>query len=245
MNSRIFLKILFALCLILPAHAKRFVGQYTEFELPPGWQCRLEGAEWVCQSLNKDRQKEAIIIFTAKIRSKEDGYEPYLSYLKKAKTFTLPGSGGTQISEAKYAKFVTINNHRWVDALHLASEVPGFYTRYLATVKADLAVVITFSVSKEHYSNYQQIFDNIIKTLRVFRKNQAPSSQLKLKKREEDLFKRRDQNWIDGSGEPPDISLQQTVPQRTADKPGFNFLLWLIVAGVIAFAIIKLRKKKK
>jgi len=44
------------------AHAKLFTSQYCEFELPPGWECALEGTEWVCQSTNKDRQKEAIII---------------------------------------------------------------------------------------------------------------------------------------------------------------------------------------
>ena len=222
-----------------------FSGQYMEFELPPDWQCQLEGAEWVCQSVNEARQKEAIIIFAAKIRGQDDGLEPYLSYLKKAKTFTLPGSGNTQISENKYAKLITINNHRWVDALHLASEVPGFYTRYLATVKSDLGIVITFSVSKEHYSNYQQVFDNIVKTLRVFRQKQAPSSQFKLKKRQEDLFKRQDKNWINNFGEAPNISVQQKAPENNLVKKSSNIFLWLVIIGAIAFAIIKLRKKKK
>ena len=239
------LKVLFAFCLSLSVQAKRFVGQYMEFELPPGWECQLEGSEWVCQSLNKSRQKEAIIIFAAKIRSKEDGLEPYLSHLKKTKTFTLPGSGNTQVSEAKYAKLTTINNHRWVDALHLASEVPGFYTRYMATVKSDLGVVITFSVSKEHYSSYQQVFDNIVKTLRVFRQKQGSPSQLALKKREENLFQRRDQTWIDPSGDPADISLQQQKAQANVGKATSNLIIWLVVIGLAAFVLVKLKKKKK
>ena len=37
--------------------AKRFTNQYTEFELPGGWECQLEGTEWVCQSSSKDRKQ--------------------------------------------------------------------------------------------------------------------------------------------------------------------------------------------
>ena len=238
------IKTLLIFCLSFSVQAKRFVGSYTEFELPPNWQCQLQGAEWVCQSLNKDRQKEAIIILAAKIRSKADSFEQYLSYLKKAKTFTLPG-GKTQVSESKYAKLTNINGHRWIDALHLASEVPGFYTRYLATVKSDIGVVVTFSVSKEHYSSYQQVFENIVKTLRVFRKKQIPQSQFKLKKRKEDLFQRRDQNWIDGSSENPDISIQQKAQKSGTGTNTSNLLFWLIIIGVVAFILYKLKKKTK
>ena len=242
MNSSC-LKILLALLIILPVQAKRFSSQYTEFELPPGWDCVLKGAEWVCQSENKNRQKEAIIILAAKIRGEQDGLEPYLAYLKTTKTFNLP-NGNTQVSEAKYAKLVTINNHRWVDALHLASEVPGFYTRYMATVKSDIGVVATFSVSKEHYSSYQPIFENVIKTLRVFRQ-QAVKSEFKLKKRDEDLFQQRDQDWIDGTGEAPDISQQNAPNQAAGGQGGASSLIWILIIAVAAFVLLKLRKKKK
>ena len=139
---------IFILCLSLnTSWAKRFSNQYTEFELPSGWNCSLEGSEWVCQSSNKDRRKEAIIILAAKVRGQQDSLDQYQAYLKKTKTYTLPG-GRTQVSESKYARVKNINNHKWIDALHLASEVPGFYTRYVATVKANLGVAVTFSVSR-------------------------------------------------------------------------------------------------
>ena len=58
-----------AMVLLMPAaFARKFTSQYCEFELPSGWDCALEGTEWVCQSSNKDRKKEAIIILAAKIR---------------------------------------------------------------------------------------------------------------------------------------------------------------------------------
>ena len=169
------------------AFAKRFSNQYTEFELPTGWSCALEGTEWVCQSSDANRKKEAIIILAAKVRGSQDSLDQYEDYLNNQKTFTLPG-GKNQVSEPKYTKVSSINNHRWVDALHLASEVPGFYTRYLATVKADLGVAVTFSVGKDYYSAYQSIFDNIVSSLRVFR--QANKNMAKfVKKKEENLLR--------------------------------------------------------
>ena len=174
------------LFILSTAQAKRFTNQYTEFELPAGWSCSLEGTEWVCQSENEARRKEAIIILAAKIRGSQDSLDQYQNYLKSAKNFTLPG-GKTQVSEAKYAKVSKINGHQWIDALHLASEIPGFYTRYLATVKADLGVAVTFSVGKDHYAAYQGIFDNIVASLRVFRQTNKNISQF-VKKKEENLL---------------------------------------------------------
>ena len=51
---------LFVLLLIVisnHAYSKTFSSQFSEFELPNGWDCALEGSEWVCQSENKDRKK--------------------------------------------------------------------------------------------------------------------------------------------------------------------------------------------
>ena len=153
----------FILCCVLltpTAFAKRFASQYCEFELPNGWECALEGSEWVCQSTNKDRQKEAIIILAAKVRGSQDSLGEYQDYLNQTKTFQLPG-GKTQVSEPKSTEISEINGHRWVDSLHLASEVPGFYTRYLATVKADIGVAVTFSVAKDQYDAYKGVFDAV------------------------------------------------------------------------------------
>jgi hypothetical protein len=161
--------------------SKSFSNQYTEFELPPNWECVLEGSEYVCQSTNSDRRKEAIIILAAKIRGAQDTLDKYQAYLKRSKTYQLPG-GKTQVSEPKSVKVNKVNNHQWVDALHLASEVPGFYTRYLATVKEDLGVAITFSVVNTKYASYKGIFDNIVKSIKVFRQKKQGLSNIRLAK---------------------------------------------------------------
>ena len=86
--KRVFLFSFTLILLMSSAWAKRFTNQYCEFELPSGWQCALEGSEWVCQSENSERKKEAIIILAAKRRGEQDSMEEYTAYLKKPKTYT-------------------------------------------------------------------------------------------------------------------------------------------------------------
>ena len=89
-NLKIFL-IAMAILSVTNVFAKTFTSQFAEFELPNGWECALEGSEWVCQSDNKDRKKEAIIILAAKYRGANDSLDIYQAYLKAPKTFSLPG----------------------------------------------------------------------------------------------------------------------------------------------------------
>ena len=54
--------------------------------------------------------------------------------------------------------------------MHLQSEIPDFYTRYLATVEADLGVLVTFSVRKDKYEEYSPDIESMVGSLKVFRK---------------------------------------------------------------------------
>src|SRR6478672_2022415 len=184
MNKRMraLTSILIPVSLVLGAQqsfAAKFANQFTEFELPPQWNCSLEGAEWVCQSTNESKKRDAIIVLAAKLKGDQDSLDQYLTYLKAAKTFTSV-QGKPVKSDPKYAKTVNLNGQAWVDALHLESEIPGFYTRYLATVKQDIGVLVTYSINKTKYQQYLEDFDNMVKTLKVFRKpgavNAAPQN---------------------------------------------------------------------
>ena len=161
------------------AYGAKFANQFTEFELPPQWQCTLEGAEWVCQSTVEAKKKDAIIVLAAKLKGNQDSIDQYLTYLKSAKTYTSV-QGKPVKSDPKYAKTANINGDAWVDALHMESEIPGFFTRYLATVKQDIGVLVTYSIRKDKYQDYLNDFDNLVKTLKVFRKaggiNVAPAA---------------------------------------------------------------------
>lgn len=237
MKLRLFVLIL-SMTTLFSAHAKRFTNQYCEFELPAGWECALEGSEWVCQSETEERKKEAIIILAAKVRGEQDSLDQYQAYLKQSKTYNLPG-GKTQVSEGKYANLKDVNGQQWVDALHLASEVPGFYTRYLATVKEDLGVAVTFSVSKDHYQAYQAVFDKVVASLRVFRQKQMDLAGMKLKGQNE--------NILDDSGFAPeekvDISQKKEQPKKSSGGGDEMMMLGAVAVAAIIFFIIKKKKK--
>ncbi|MBL7715377.1 MAG: hypothetical protein JNL01_07890 [Bdellovibrionales bacterium] len=152
--------------------ATKFTSQFCEFELPPQWSCLLEGAEWVCQSSEENRKRDAIIVLAAKLKGDQDSMPQYLSYLKNPKSFVSVG-GKNVTSEAVYAREAQINGHPWIDAIHRDSEIPGFLTRYLATIKQDIGVLVTYSIVKSKYQEYLPDFDNMVKTLKVFRKSGA------------------------------------------------------------------------
>ncbi|NDF14611.1 hypothetical protein EB061_04735 [bacterium] len=202
---------LFALLLSLAAHlpranAAKFANQFVEFELPGAWSCLLEGTEWVCQNqADAVKKKEAIIILAAKIQGEQDTLDQYLGYLKNPKTYT--SAQGKQItSQVKYAQSRTIQDQPWADSLHVDSEISGFYTRYLATVKDGIGILVTYSVNKNKYSDYNPMFDEMVKTLKAFRRegglNAAPATS----------------NLFAGAKVPSDIS-SETVFEPAEEKP--------------------------
>ena len=234
---------LLLLVLSFGANAKRFASGYTEFELPPGWECFLEGTEYVCQSENADRKKEAIIILAAKKRGNQDTLVEYKKYLQGSRTYTLPGNK-KQVSEPKSVKQTRINNHQWVDALHLASEVPGFYTRYLATVKAGIGVAVTLSVTKNMYEAYKGIFDKVIASLRVFAQENIDVAGLR-------NSGKKDGSLADATFVDQDEVFDTSIPKVKRKKQGsgssndFLFLIVLVIVGVMVVLRMKAKKKGK
>lgn len=220
--------------------AAKFANQFTEFELPPQWQCNLEGAEWVCQSTNDAKKRDAIIVLAAKLKGDQDSLDQYLTYLKAAKTFTSI-QGKPVKSDPKYAKTVNINGQAWVDALHLESEIPGFFTRYLATVKQDIGVLVTYSINKAKYQQYLEDFDSMVKTLKVFRKsggiNVAPANG--------NLFQNAQIPQNVGSDTVfPGAQVQGGAETKTAQSNDMQQMLMLggVAALAIGFFIWKKRK---
>lgn len=167
MMRRLFSLISLGLLLSWSAEAKVFRNAYVAFELPDTWNCTLEHTEWVCRSSNDKESKEAIIILTAKEVGPTDTFEAYTSHLNTAQDVAYKGAGVGKSRIVYPPKKVQINDHQWVDGLHLASEVPNYYTRYLATIKDRIAILVTFSAHKEHYTKYSQDFFRAVMSLRV------------------------------------------------------------------------------
>jgi LPXTG-motif cell wall-anchored protein len=222
-----------------PSFAAKFANQFTEFELPPQWQCNLEGAEWVCQSTNEAKKKDAIIVLAAKLKGDQDSMDQYLAYLKAPKSYTSV-QGKPVKSDAKYAKIVNLNGQPWVDALHMESEIPGFYTRYLATIKEDIGVLVTYSINKDKYQNYLEDFENMVRTLKVFRKpgiNAAPANG--------NIFANAQ---IPQGVSPDSVFNAQVAPTGGSDQPqkkpqdNSSMMIIGLVVAVLGFIIWKRRK---
>jgi hypothetical protein len=216
------------------SHATKFANQFVEFELPPQWQCNLEGAEWVCQSLDEQKKRDAIIVLAAKLKGDQDSLDQYLAYLKNPKTYnSIKNTAVT--SQPKYAKNIQIGDHPWVDSLHLASEIPDFYTRYLATVKNDIGVLVTYSINKNKYAEYQPQFETMVNTLKVFRKAGAPLNG------GTNLFALNVPKPDDTTVfNPNPINPESARPKKPKDDMPFEYIL----AGVVLVAFIIWRRKK-
>ena len=161
----------FAALVAPKAQAKTFTNAYISFELPDKWDCALDQTEWVCRPIAADQSQQAIIILTAKEVGPSDSLPAYEQHLKTPRQIT--SRTGTMImSEILTVEQKKIADQPWVDGFHKSSEVPNYLTRYLATTKDKIAVLITFSAHTLYYSKYSQDFLRAIGSLRVI----APKS---------------------------------------------------------------------
>ncbi len=148
------------------ADAKTFTNSYVSFELPDKWDCALEQTEWVCRPVAADQAQQAIIILTAKEVGPSDSLPAYEAHLKTPRQIS--SRTGTMImSEILTVDGKKIADQPWVDGFHKSSEVPNYLTRYLATTKDRIAVLVTFSAHQLYYSKYSQDFLRAIGSLRV------------------------------------------------------------------------------
>lgn len=149
------------------AEAKVFRNAYVSFELPDKWECSLQQTEWVCRTTNPATDKrEAIIVLTAKEVGPSDSIPAYEEHLRKPRTI-MGRSGQALNSQILKVETRKIGGFPWADGFHLASEVPNYYTRYLATTKDNIAVLVTFSAYKTVFTKYSADFFRAIESLRV------------------------------------------------------------------------------
>ncbi len=203
--------------------AKTFSCQYAEFEIPADMECYLSGADWVCENIKKPQ--EIVIIVTAKESDpKIDDVSFYQAYLKNPKP-------GLKNSSVRYVKTTLIQNHPWVDSLHLGSEVKEYYTRYLVTTKDNLAIAIAFTVKQELYSFYESFIAGTIHSIKVFKKKDPvgkmilTSPAIQEMSSEDDVFK--------------------TVPVAETKKQSTKNSSMMTILGVLVILFLGFRIYKK
>lgn len=145
--------------------AKTFQNSYIRIDLPDSWSCVQEGIAWVCSPANSSDAREALIVATAKLAGPEDNLNAFLSYLRQPKT-VISNSRST-LSQPLSIDRRKAAGVEWVQAMHRGSEVPNFLTRYMATVKEKLAVLVSFSADEESVAKYNKVFDAAIRSMQI------------------------------------------------------------------------------
>lgn len=225
------------------AQAKRFRNAYVSFELPKNWDCKLEGAEWVCESTYTKKVREAIIILTAKEVGPADTLSAYEAHLKTPRM--VPGKDGApQRSQVLHVKKRLIAGHLWIDGMHLGSEVGPYFSRYLATIKERIAILVTFSAHKEHYTKYSQDFLAAINSLRVV----ATKDLLSKRDRPDDVRRSNETIGAPIGNHIPLLGEGESMPAENSGGSDLfvNLILIALILGAIGgYLYIKTSKKQK
>lgn len=233
------MKLNFALLILSPlimlqAEAKTFQNSYVSFDVPDNWNCLQEGVAWTCSPVHPVEMKEAIIVLAAKIAGPEENLLTFENFLRAPKKITTK-VGTPMPSQVMYAQKRKLAGTDWVQAQHLGSEIQEYYTLYLATVKEQLAILVSFSAERNRYQVYNPIFDKAIKSLKI-----TASQQL--------LFPKNKQG---STGEAIGINVQplgseELLPPPEKKKSPVSLIFFAVIgflAAVLAFVIVRKRKQ--
>ena len=230
-----FLTVFFCLGLFsFNAQSRTFRNAYVSFDMQDNWKCNLEQTEWVCRAEDPQEAKEAVIILTAKEKGPTDSFPLYESHLN-APINTVTRSGMAMVSTVKYkARNVKINDQPWLDGLHQDSEVQNYFTRYMATIKDQIAILVTFSAHNKLYAKHSGNFEKTIQSLRVIATK--------------DLLSRPDLGPVRGANEQLGIGgigggdqnnlLVDNGDGSTAGKKGILNNKAVLGAGLLALAVL-------
>ena len=212
----------------IPAQAKLFKNAYISFDMIDNWDCKLDQSEWVCRSLDPKEAREAVIVLTAKEKGPTDSFEIYQSHMNASIT-TTNKAGVRLTSQVKYAAQKNrYNDQMWLDGLHQDSEVRGYFTRYLATIKEPIAILVTFSAHSSVYAKYSGLFTKTIQSLRVLLADNILRSR-EVKPGSGEIFGGNATNPMGETG---------LLDEPSAGKKGFLDQEAMIGLGILVLAIL-------
>jgi hypothetical protein len=167
----------FAATLLLPlvafgpngarADTHTFSNSFISFRLPDSWDCDLEETEWVCNE-TRGLRHPAIIIMAAKEAGPDDTLDQYFDHLARPKFLTDDKGQRLRLSVVQSIRREDIGGQTWVASTQFESEIANFYTEYYATVKGNVAVLVTLSAHKTVHKGLMATFRDIVGSLQVF-----------------------------------------------------------------------------
>jgi hypothetical protein len=138
---------------------------YVSFDHPDGWRCELSQGVWICQNTVEPERRESVVLSIATMATEWDTLDNYVKYLSEPRTLK-EENGKTIKSKVTYARKRNIGGVMWVDSLQHNSELPGFWSRYVATVQNKLAILITYIVSDDNYAKMAPQFERMVSSLK-------------------------------------------------------------------------------
>lgn len=225
------------------AEARTFKNAYISFEMLDTWKCKLEQTEFVCRSEDLQESKEAVIILTAKEKGPTDGFPIYTEHLSKPIAGT--AKNGSMSSTVTIApREVMINDQRWIDSLHINSEVQNYYTRYLATIKDQIAILVTLSAHNSKYQKHSGHFADTVKSLRVIASKDLGKGVDGIRSSDTPIF--GSGNTFGGDGGTDGIANDNEAAEGGGglfSNPAVVGISLLLLAAV-AYVVLRLLKKK-
>lgn len=164
-----FAKLLLGALSLYTINSWALVTKYVSFDHPEGWLCEFSKGVNVCQSTTVPDREESVVLAIATLATEWDTIENFEDYLKIPRT--IEGDDSKKItSEVRYVRKRNINGFTWVDSLQYNSDLPGFWSRYVATVlntpKAKLAILVTYIVSDDRYKQLAPQFERMVASLK-------------------------------------------------------------------------------
>lgn len=219
---------------------------YLSFEHPDGWACEFSKGVWVCQSSSSPDREESVVLSIATLATEWDTLDNFVDYLKQPKTIE-DDSGAKFNSEVRYVRKRNINGFNWVDSLQFNADLPGFWSRYVATVsetpKAKLAILVTYIVSDARYKELAPQFERMVSSLK-------PNMEFDLNE-----ATRQGQNPLPTADKLGPLQENILAERLKGKKPsaklpapggGSTTIFWLVLTGAIAGgALLVIRRRRK
>ncbi len=221
------------------AQAKLFQTNFVKIQLPNNWNCRQEELDWVCQPDNVAERSEVILVVVTKaVNAVDDTWEKYQVVLNTPREMRDP-LGKAYKSQIRYVRKREIKTWPWIDSLQLGPEIPGWYTRYVASMKEKIAVLITYSIAESTYAKWSPIMDSVIESTEIHFDPKAFA----------DAMNSRPGSLLANKGSlkgrlSPNFEDPNTTKGASSGIDPAQIAGGLIVAGAIGYLIWKKRKKQ-
>jgi hypothetical protein len=144
-----------------------FHNNVVSFWLPKDWKCYQDQDTELCQPSDKIVRQAYIIAVNSKpLKPGKDEMANYKARLGIPHPFTAL-SGARIVPEVRYVRDRKIGGHSWIESLQFNQDIPDFFETSLVAETGEFVVLVTISVHKNKYAEFQNEQERIIESLRT------------------------------------------------------------------------------